>query len=79
MRCVQPERAIYCHPDHGPTFGSGYDFMIASNSDKNEDSISYLCNSYKHPKWMKNSSEAKQYLAGSFHFKTTEIEVFSMD
>lgn len=79
MKCLQPERAIYNHPDQGPTFGSGYDFLISNNSDQNEDSLSYLGNSYKHPKWMKNSAEAKQYLGGSFHFRTTEIEVFSME
>ena len=79
MKCTQPERAIYTHPDNGPTFGAGYDFLIADNSDANEDSLSYLCNTYKHPRWMKNSAEAKQYLAGSFHFRTSEIEVFAMD
>lgn len=79
MKCQQPERAIYNHPDHGPTFGCGYDFTVCSNSDQNENSLSYLCNTYKHPKWMKNSTEAKSYLGGSFHFKTVEIEVFSVE
>jgi hypothetical protein len=69
--------AIYCHSGSGPTFG-GNDFIIDSNSNNNKESFSELGDTYKHPKYQYGSSKARNFLAGSFRFSTSEIEVFQV-
>ena len=76
MECIDQAKAILCHPNSGPIFGGGYDFFIAENSNRNFRSHSNLGNGYKHPLYNYRSNGAKSFLAGSFNFKTTEIEVF---
>ena len=39
-------------------------------------SCSNLGSSFKHPQYTKGSTEAMNFLAGSFNFSTDEIEVF---
>ena len=68
--------SIYCGANYGPTFGGGYDIFISNDANKNEESYSKLDYSYKHPSYMYGSNEAKTFLAGSFHFKLSEIEVY---
>ena len=58
------------------TFRCGYDFCVAENSNMNYRSHSNLGNGYKHPMYNYRSNNAKSFLAGSFNFKTIEIEVF---
>ena len=41
--------------------------------------ILLLFYSYKHPQFAINSDEALAFLAGSYNFKTSEIEVFTKD
>ena len=36
MTAICVEDLIYCHPNHGPTFGGGHDLMISNK-----------CNEYK--------------------------------
>jgi hypothetical protein len=69
--------AIYCQINYGPTFGRGHDFRIADYSNTNSDSYSYLGSSYVHPDHNKGSNEAKSFLAGSFYFQVSEIEVYT--
>ena len=67
--------AIFCDPDYGPTFGRG-DIEIVSNSNTNETSSSVLGDDYKHPKY---AFEAKAFLADSFRFQLSEIEVYEKE
>ena len=79
MKCVSPQHAFYCKLAYGPTFGGNYDLHISDNSNINLNSYSNLGNSYKHPLYANGSIEAKNFLAGTYNFKTVEIEVFSQE
>jgi hypothetical protein len=72
------QNAIYCHSGYGPTFGNGHDFYIASNSNLNQTSYSNLGVSYQqHPTHACGTTQAQSFLAGSYNFQVSEIEVFS--
>ena len=73
----QNQNAIYCHLSYGPTFGNGYDFYIADNSNVVNTSYSNLGSTYKHPEYAYGTNEAKCFLAGSYNFQTVEIEVYT--
>ena len=77
MKCTDPSYAIYARRGYGPTFGGGSDLQICNNSNTSNESFSNLGDCYKHPYYAYNSNEAKSFLAGSFNFLTTEIEVYS--
>lgn len=79
IKCTNPAHAIYCSIDYGPTFGAGHDINIRSNSNINKHSYSNLGYSYMHPMFNFGSNEAKEFLAGSFNFRTVEIEVYCRD
>jgi len=54
------------------------DLNICSNSNKINGSSSNLDYSYNFPNYAHGSNdEAKSFLAGSYHFLTTEIEVYT--
>jgi hypothetical protein len=72
------QKAIYCNPSFGPIFGSGHSFYISSDSNKNKDSYSNLGKTYQHPNYEYGSNEAQSFLAGSYNFSTSEIEVFQV-
>ena len=65
---------IYNDSYSGPIFGQGpyFDFHIKSNSNTNKTSYSHLGSSYKHPNYVNGSNEAKNFLAGSHKFSTSE-------
>jgi hypothetical protein len=69
--------AIYCSADYGPTFGRGHDIYVASKSNRNANSYSYLSYTYRHEKYAQGSKEARTLLAGSLNFKINEIEVYT--
>jgi len=61
----------------GPTFGkSPSDIFIAGNSNTNTCQCN-LGNTYKHPDYPVGTEKAKNILAGSYQFRTTEIETYS--
>jgi hypothetical protein len=68
---------IYCHTSYGPTFGGGHDLHIANQSNLNATSYSNLVHSYTHPDYAYGSNEAKSFLAGSYNFQVSEIEVYT--
>jgi hypothetical protein len=68
---------IFCFSLYGPTFGGGHDLHIANQSNTNSDSYSNLGYSYTHPDYAHGSNEAKSFLAGSFNFQVSEIEVYT--
>jgi len=67
---------IYCDKSFGPKFGAT-DFYIANNSNINTTSCSNLGYSYTHPNYRYQTNEAKSFLAGSYNFQVSEIEVYT--
>ena len=67
---------ICCNNANGPTFGA-YDLNIADNANINTTSYSNLSHSYVHPFYANGSNEAKSFLAGSYNFQVSEIEVYT--
>jgi hypothetical protein len=76
---IKPEHQKYgirCNSGYGPIFGSS-DIQIASYSNTNTSSCSYLGYSFKHPQYFAfETNEAKSFLAGSYQFRLSEIEVY---
>ena len=69
--------AIFCHPICGTIFGN--DICILEYCETDSKSYSNFGNSYTLPNGMEYASkEARSYLAGSNHFKVSEIEVFKV-
>ena len=70
------QNAIYCKGIYGPTFGTGHDILISSNSNTNSSSFSNFGKTYKHPDYQLGSTEAQSILAGAYNFQTVEIEIY---
>jgi len=69
--------SIYSCSSYGPTFGCGYDVYIANNAASNIKSYTYLGATYGPPAGNSvGSSFTKSFLAGSYHFRPDEVEVF---
>lgn len=79
LKCAEPTLAISCHQHTGPTFGAGHDLFISNNCNTNHSSYANLCHSFKHPDYAYNTFEAKTFLADSYTFMITEIEVYSKE
>ena len=80
MKCSQHD-AIYDQSTpwmqvYGFNNGNGVDLALYSNSNVNSQSFSNLGNSYKHPVYTLGSTQAKEFMAGTFNFKTLEIEMY---
>lgn len=76
---VNSEFAINNFYLYGPRFGNGFDIFIRNNSNVNFDSYSNFCNAYQCPLGItSNTTNARNYLAGSFYFQTKEIEIFQL-
>ena len=67
-------RSIFCANNYGPTFGGGNDICIFSNANTPNSSSSNLGHTYELP--ANTTLPPKEYLAGAFKIKVTEIEVF---
>ena len=70
--------AIEGNPFWSAIFGGGADFAIYTDSDTNTESYSNLGTTYQHPNYQQGSNEVKHFLAGSFKFSTSEIEVYQV-
>jgi len=71
--------SIYSIANYGPTFGSGHDIYCCNNSNTTSGSYSNLGYSFPLtdlPNYAYDSNNAKNLLAGSYNFLTSEIEVF---
>ena len=75
MNCDDHENSIYCSNIDGPTFGD--DLCILDNSNQNKKSYSNLDHSYSHPYYEYETEEARSFLAGSYKFQVSEIEVYT--
>jgi hypothetical protein len=73
---VDGTNAIYCYPGYGPTFGDGHDIQIANASNTNTTSFSNFSYRYKLDGYDNGSDESNTFLAGSYNFQVSEIEVF---
>jgi hypothetical protein len=71
--------AICCPPGYGPTFGGGHDFHVVSNANTIASSYSNLGSTYKHPLYGNGTNEARIFLAGSYNFQVSEIEVYQKE
>jgi hypothetical protein len=68
---VNTIKSIFCHSGCGPNFG-GNDLHIGDSANTKAGSISNLGNSYHHPQ----PNQGGSYLAGSYQFQLSEIEVY---
>ena len=76
MKCLEPQCAVAGHP--GPWIQQyGIDLYLYSNSNENKKSYSHLGSAYKIPSYDHGSTQANEFLTGSHHFKTLEIEMYS--
>ncbi len=73
------QSAILCHSRHGPSFGGGHDIYIYENAKSDLVCDSNLGSTYLHPEYEYDSNEPKSFLAGSFRFKLSEIEIYKID
>ena len=71
------QTSVECKASYGPTFGTN-DIYISSLSNISEKSFSGLGKSYDFTLFAYETSEADSFLAGSYHFKTSEIEVIQL-
>ena len=72
MRQINTNKSIFCMSGYGPTFGGGHDIHIANNANTTMGSYSNLGIGYQHPQ----PSQGQSYLAGSYKFQLSEIEVY---
>ena len=69
--------AIFAHSGYGPTFGSGHDLFIGSNSNSNADSYINWGGTYELPGGYTHGGNGRTWICG-YRFQTTEIEVFAL-
>ena len=82
MICTEPGKAvvgqrgpfIQVYGNNGVVGSSS--LALRSDSNTYADSYSNLGGIYKHPTYPFESKEAKEFMAGSFRFKTIDIEVY---
>jgi hypothetical protein len=71
--------SIYGNSGYGPTFGGGHDIYIVGASNQSTSSYSNFGHSFDCSPMggSYSSTQAQSFLAGSYSFKTSEIEVYS--
>eukprot|EP01080_Neovahlkampfia_damariscottae_P010858 gene10858-3477_t len=75
---INGNSSIYCCSGYGPTFGGGHDLYIYTNSNSNTSSYSNFGYNYdSNVIGSYGSTQAQNFLAGSYNFQTVEIEVYS--
>jgi hypothetical protein len=75
IRQIDTNQSIRCDSNYGPTFGGGHDIYVCDNANSTENSYSDLGREYQHPQ----PSEGRSYLAGSYQFQLSEIEVYQKE
>ncbi|CAF0782672.1 unnamed protein product [Brachionus calyciflorus] len=69
--------SIYCSSHCGPTFGGGHDLYISDNCNTTTSNYSNLGHSYKHSGIVYGTTESNTFLADSYNFQVSEIEIFA--
>jgi hypothetical protein len=76
---TQPNYAKRSYYNYGPTFGHGHDIYVSDYLNSNEKSYNNFGHGYQLPKYLTyDTDEAHSYLAGSYYWKTSEIEVYQV-
>jgi hypothetical protein len=75
IRQLNTNCSIYFNSAYGPTFGGGHDIYVCDNANVRAGSYSNLGHSYQHPQ----PSQGLSYLAGSYPFQLSEIEVYEKE
>ena len=75
MRKINATKSIYCGSGYGPIFGGGHDIYICDAANTTAGSYSKLGSYYQHP----HPSQGASYLAGSYYFQLSEIEVYQRE
>ena len=84
---IKPDKqqnAIGCYYTNGPIFGLSIkfgddDIWISHNSNINRDNYSNLGRNYQHPQYAFGTNEAQIFLAGSYKFQLSDIEVYQKE
>ena len=71
-------QGVYCNASYGPTFGGGHDIYVCNNSNNTNSCYSNYGYSYETKGMTYSSTQAQSHLAGSYNFKTEEVEVFQL-
>ena len=79
MRTLDASHSIFCSTWSGPTFGADFSIYIANKANKIDYCSSNLGKTYRHVKYVYNSDESRAFLAGSYHFQLSEIEVYQRE
>jgi hypothetical protein len=75
IRQINTTKSILCCSSYGPTFGGGNDIYICNAANTTAGSCSNLGVSYQHPQ----PHQGHSYLAGSYQFQLSEIEVYQKE
>jgi hypothetical protein len=73
---ARPECSIFCHPNCGPTFGSGHDIRINDQSNNNTSSYTEFPKGYSDST---GKGKGKVTFTGQRNFTVQEIEVFGFN
>ena len=81
MALKRKQKAIQCHPDYGPVFGSGADLAVSDQCNINDDSCVRFPCSYNYKSHYSFNQEAWTALCGvksGKTFKVKEYEVYEV-
>jgi hypothetical protein len=68
-----PQKAIYCYPNYGPTFGAGHDIRIYDDCKRNSYNYIGFPSSYADP-----GGQGQGTFCGHQRFVVSELEVFAV-
>lgn len=74
---TQYQNSAYNGSGYGPTFGGGHDIYISNQSNTNNQSYTNCSYSFKICGLVYGGTNTNQFFAGSYNFKTKEIEVYA--
>ena len=74
MKTNDASYSIWCSPKCGPIFGD-CDLTIKGRSACSSD----LGQTYNYPQFLNRTSRRKSFLAGSYEFELTEIEIYKRE
>jgi len=70
--------SCYDGSNYGPTFGGGHDLYLCDNCNIYNSNYSNLGHSYNLNGYVYGSTQIKNFLAGSYNFMVSEIEIFKL-
>ena len=79
MKTTRSDFAIGCSALFGPRFGAFGDICILNEANVAPGSWSNLGWTYAHPRYVFGTKEAREFLAGSYNFQLSEIEIYQKE